>query len=158
MFVIKKLHVAVVIVFFAVSCKDQKEAGHAETEKVIPAGIHQPDTKEAGLALNNGTKWKADSSTNKNVRSLLQITEDFSALPVKSMTAYSTVAVELQTGLDTMITECRMQGADHDALHKWLEPLIGQVIKLKGSADLDEAAHLFDEISKQVKLYVHYFE
>lgn len=154
----KKTLFAVVILFFAMSCKDQKEGGNAETEKVQLAGEHEHDAKEKGLALNNGSKWKADSSTNKNVRNLQQIADDFSALPVKSMTAYGNVAAELQAGLDTMISECRMQGADHDALHQWLEPLIGQVKKLKTTAGEEEAAHVMEEIREQVKLYAQYFE
>jgi phage-related tail protein len=38
----------------------------------------------------------------------------FSENKSKSLSDFQTAAGELQTGLDKMIKECRMQGADHD--------------------------------------------
>ena len=60
--------------------------------------------------------------------------------------------------LNKLISECKMTGADHDALHKWLEPLIGEMGKLKKSTNEQEAAGIVKEIDEQLKLYTQYFE
>jgi len=57
-----------------------------------------------------------------------------------------------------MVKECRMQGADHKALHQWLEPLIKNVGQLKKASDEKEASTLMNEISEQLTNYHQYFE
>ena len=74
------------------------------------------------------------------------------------MEDYSVLAADLQAGLDKMVKECRMKGADHDALHLWLEPLMKDVTNLKNSKTQDEAAGLFAKINEQVNIYNSYFE
>ncbi|HRF19060.1 MAG TPA: hypothetical protein PK977_12880, partial [Chitinophagaceae bacterium] len=64
----------------------------------------------------------------------------------------------LQSGLDKMISECRMKGPDHDALHKWLEPLIGQVKKLNETEKPEESAQQLTAITQQIQLYFQFFE
>ena len=44
------------------------------------------------------------------------------------------------------------------ALHQWLEPLIGEVAKLKQSATDAGAAGQMEKIDAQVKRYAQYFE
>jgi hypothetical protein len=51
-----------------------------------------------------------------------------------------------------------MQGPDHDALHKWLEPLINAVKELKQSTTEEKAAAAWGKIEAQVHLYDQYFE
>jgi hypothetical protein len=57
-----------------------------------------------------------------------------------------------------MIAECKMNGEDHLALHKWLEPLMGQVTKLKKASTVIDAAIILKAIDAQVDLYNEYFE
>ena len=131
------------------------------------AGIEKKETIQATeeahyetskLALNNGTKWKSDESTNKNVAELETITDRFTTSQPKLTADFTSVANELQAGLDKMIKECRMQGADHEALHQWLEPLMKDVNELKKANDEKEASKLFNEISEQLNNYHQYFE
>ncbi len=65
---------------------------------------------------------------------------------------------ELQTGVDKMIKECRMQGADHDALHLWLEPLMKNVAALKKAASEQEASQALAGITERLDMYTQYFE
>jgi hypothetical protein len=116
---------------------------------------HHEATK---LTLNNGAKWKSDESTNKNVAELEAITDRFTINQPKLTADFTNVANELQAGLDKMIKECRMQGADHEALHQWLEPLMKSVNELKKAGDEKEASKLFDEIREQLNNYHQYFE
>ena len=119
---------------------------------------HQQKTGEHALALNNGKKWDGDESTNQNVEALKSIITPFGQKENRTMEDYSVLAADLQAGLDKMVKECRMKGADHDALHLWLEPLMKDVADLKNSKTENEAASLFTKINEQVNIYNSYFE
>jgi len=126
-----------------------KEHDEDQTEKVIST---EP------LVLNKGVKWNADSITSNNVKNLLSVAETFYSAPDKSLASYKNAAADLQKGLDKMISECKMQGPDHEALHKWLRPLIGQVAELKKASTEDNAAKLMAAIGAQLNLYDQYFK
>ncbi len=139
------------------SCNSQSSS---ESKEAIAkdTGLHENNNSSEKLALNSGAKWKADSTTNNNVKNLLAIIEVFRSGADKSLTGYKKAADNLQQGLDKMISECKMQGPDHDALHKWLEPLIGQVATLKQASTEVGADKLFEAIHAHVNLYTQYFE
>lgn len=119
---------------------------------------HYPATSATTLALNNGAKWKADESTNKNVSELKMIAKRLNENKSKTLVDYATVANELQTGLDKMIKQCRMQGPDHEALHQWLEPLLQNVANMEKATDEKKASGFFNTIEGQLKIYHQYFE
>ena len=110
------------------------------------------------LELNNGNKWKADSITNINVKNLQAIIQKYNAGADKSLVASTSIGTELQAGIDKMISECKMKGPDHEALHKWLEPLIGAASKLKKTTSGNEATSLIKEIDERLNMYGQYFE
>lgn len=109
----------------------------------------------SGLALNNGAKWKADATTISNVNLLQGI---ISASKKESLEDYSQTAADLQDGLNKMVSECKMDGADHDGLHHWLEPLMKQTNELKNANNIETAGKFFGEIEEQIKLFSQYFE
>lgn len=131
------------------------ETGNKETVK-ITVEEHQHASQK--LSLNNGSKWNSDDTTHKNVAELEAILDRFNRKQPKLSADFTSVANELQTGLDKMIKECRMQGPDHEALHHWLQPLIKNISQLKKSNDEKEALKLVDEINEQLKNYHQYFE
>ena len=134
-------------------------AGPKKEEAAKPVEtLHEHDEKKSTLELNNGAKWNADESTNNNVADLKLIVDRFAESKSKSVADYTALANELQSSLDTLIKECRMQGADHDALHQWLQPLIEDVNRLKTATTEPEASKLFDEINDKVSAYKQYFE
>ena len=67
-------------------------------------------------------------------------------------------AKELQSGLNKMVAECKMKGADHDALHQWLEPLMERLNDLNKETSTDNAAANLNEIDKHLKLFPQYFQ
>src|SRR4051812_34369337 len=87
---------------------------------------YQHEPVSGKLVLNHGAKWKVDKPTSNNVGHLQQIVK---AGNVKTLKDYHQTGKALQAGITTMIKECRMQGADHLALHKWLEPLMQKIIQ-----------------------------
>jgi len=121
------------------------------------AGDHQQESSEK-LVLNNGAKWKVDRTTNDNVTHLKQIIKGFNTGTERSLKAYKKAGDDLQNGLAKMIKECRMQGPDHLALHKWLEPLMAQVTKLKQASTNAAAAHSINFILLQLNRYNQFFE
>lgn len=122
------------------------------------AGTHQHKISSEKLVLNNGAKWKVDHATNGNVNNLKHIFNRFNSGTDRSLKAYKKVGDDLQNGLVKMIKECRMQGPGHLALHKWLEPMIAQVAKLKQASIKAAAAHPVNAIRIQLNRYNQFFE
>jgi hypothetical protein len=143
--------------FLAISCGNDHQST-AKKESTSEEVKHEHDSDAGKPGLNNGARWKADSSTNNNVRDLQDIVEKFNSSTGRSVNAYNSTGIELQSGLNKMISECKMKGADHDALHKWLEPMISEIAKLQKSATEQEADHVMKQIGEQLKLYPQYFE
>jgi ribonuclease D len=119
---------------------------------------HQDATESEKLVLNNGAKWKVDDITSSNVKNLQVIVKGFESGNDKSLQAYKKADDDLQNGLTKMISECKMQGPDHEALHKWLEPLMEDVAKLKQASAENIASQSFAAIKVQADLYNQYFE
>jgi len=128
-----------------------------EKKEATPEVDHQ-HSEVTTLKLNNGVKWKTDESTNKNVAELEAIANRFHNDTTKQVADFTAFANEMQTGLDKMIRECRMQGADHEALHQWLEPLLNNVGALKKAVDKKEGPKLFEEIRERLQNFHQYFE
>lgn len=126
-----------------------------QTAQVTEADKHHGEETSAKISLNNGAKWKADSSTNKNVSALRNVIKY--ATPA-SLEDYHNTGNALQEGISKMVSECRMQGPDHDALHQWLEPLMEMNKKLIVVRSTTEGGETFDNIKNQISLYAQFFE
>ncbi len=151
------LMVVAISILFSCNTQDNKE-----NKDVGPAiekeHENHSDKENGGLSLNNGNKWKADTSTNNNVKALLVIVDELNTRKDKTLINYHNAAAGLQSGLEKMIKECRMQGADHDALHKWLEPLMKQVSSFQKATTEEQAEEQFHNIHEQLNLYEKHFE
>ncbi len=127
-----------------------------------PAGESAPGDNRhdhaVALTLNNGQKWKADTSTNENVAALRDLAREFGGKTHPGLTDYRVLDSSLQNGFDKMIRECRMEGAGHDALHLWLEPLLVNMSELKKADGPASAEKIFATIHERLELYTQYFE
>ena len=110
------------------------------------------------MELNNGKKWKSDAATNANISSFNQQAEQARHIDAKEISAYNQAGNGMQKQLDKLVSECHMQGPDHEALHKWLTPLFSNVSLLKKTSNITEASRLIDEIYNHVNGYSNYFE
>lgn len=108
------------------------------------------------LTLNNGNKWKVDRPTAANVAALKTLIKQSIASP--KLISYRQTGTELQKGINKMIRECRVKGADHQALHHWLEPLIEQVAALNKAKDVQNAAKNYEAVTNRLKLFDRYFQ
>jgi len=137
----------------ACNAGNEKEKTTA-TEPAVENHVEHAE-RATGLALNNGVKWKADSITLLNVDLLQKI---ITSAKKESLENYSQTAIGLQDGLNKMVGECKMKGADHEALHHWLEPIMEKTKELKNANNIETARTIFGEIEKQINLFPQYFE
>jgi len=117
---------------------------------------HEPASEK--LVLNNGAKWKVDKITHDNVVHLQQVVKTVNSKSAKSLKDYHMAGVALQNGIVKMIRECRMKGPDHQALHKWLEPLMEQVSKLSRASEATSAADLYNATTARLNVFNQYFQ
>jgi hypothetical protein len=127
-----------------------------KTETAESVSHDQHDTSL--LTLNNGSKWKADSITNHNVINIKTIVDNFKIKPFPALTEYRLLGNDLSNSLNTMIQQCKMKGADHEALHHWLEPVLNDTKELKNVSDTANGRSIFKALDRQVNSYHIYFE
>ena len=158
----KNAAILLVIIYALWACNSSTNSDTNKEETVSDTMMnahadHKQEMVVEGLTLNNSAKWNGDEATNNNVKNLEEILREFKTSAPPTTSDYVTLSNNLQGGLDKMITECRMKGADHDALHKWLEPLIGKVKKLKQVDNVEAGETATQDIKGHVKVYHQYF-
>lgn len=154
----KKLSITLLILTgVLLACANVLNAKTLSAIKLL-ADKNQHEISSEKLALNHGAKWKVDRATNDNVDNLKQILKRFDNNTGRSLKAYKKAGDELQHGLVKMINECRMEGPNHLALHKWLEPLMAQVAKLKQASTSATATKSINFIQSQLIRYNQFFE
>jgi hypothetical protein len=154
----KKLLILLLLTGTLWSCNNPRHAENKDAADTSEVKNHQHGQVSEKLVMNNGAKWKVDVSTNNNVRNLQEILKKFNNGSDQSLPAYIKIHEDLQHGIDKMIIECKMKGPNHEALHKWLEPLIAMVAQLKQASTVPEAASALKAIDAQANLYNQYFE
>ncbi len=115
-------------------------------------------TAASGLTLNNGNKWMADTNTNQRVVDLRTIADNFKIQPAPALNAYNILGNDLDQSLQRLLKECKMTGADHEALHHWLEPLLQETKQLITITDSTKAKQIFDSVDQRIDLYHQYFQ
>lgn len=153
----KKLLILLLLAPALSACNNQQHTKNNAEPEQPEVNDHHGATAER-LMLNNGAKWKVDISTSNNVENLLYKLKNFDLRNDRSLAAYKILQEDLQHGIEKMITECKMKGPDHEALHKWLEPFIAQVSELKQASNISDAASALKGIELQASLYNQYFE
>lgn len=154
----KKLLPLLLLIIVLSACQNHNPVNNKNYNNVVQADEHKPGTGDEKLELNNGAKWRVDHTTNGNVNILKDILTKFDAGSDKSFSSYKKVQIDLQQGIDRMIAECKMEGPDHLALHKWLEPLVARVTDLKQAATEPAATEALKAVQAQLNLYDQYFE
>lgn len=131
------------------SCSSQQTAEKQES-KVANESIETVAT----VPMNNGIKWKADEATKKNVAAMVQIVADTTYADASKRKLLYT---NLQTKIDALVKECSMKGAEHDALHVWLEKVLKDLKEVKENDD-DEYSEAYAILKEDVTSFYHTFE
>lgn len=151
----KKLLVLLLAFGYLVACNSHSEHKSNADSAAVDQSHEEHNKPSEGLVLNNGAKWKSDSTTMVNV-ALMQTT--VANAKKENPLNYTQAATQLQDGLNKMVKECTMKGPDHDALHQWLEPLIKQVKELSKATSTEAASAQLNEIEQQLNLFAQFFE
>lgn len=131
-------------------------SGTVSEEQVHQHNASQDDTHE--LTLNNGVKWKTDESTRTHASMLNTYTDRFEKQTSRDLAAYHAFADQMQDQLQQLINGCKMEGADHDALHLWLEPVLKDVKALKNTSSTDEGDAATITLTEDVRKFDKYFD
>ncbi len=124
---------------------DHEQAGHEQHQDTV-------------LSLNNGARWKGDSVTSNNVVRLKTTADMFRVAPFPSIDNYQVLGNDLSNDVDTLIQQCKMKGDEHEALHKWLEPILNLSGQLKNTTDTSEARQIFKSVDTHIDAYRNFFE
>ena len=116
---------------------------------------HAPAT---ALSLNSGEKWKSDLSTKTHVDNLIDKSNAFNKNTSPDVVAYHAFANDMQTDLNALIKDCKMEGPDHDALHAWLEPVVEDLKVLKNVKTEAEGKKGAEELSESIQKFNEFFE
>ena len=141
----KKLSILLTVAIAA--CTSQEKTEHKGNNP-----NEQEDTA-AAVPLNNGSKWKADEATKENVAKIVLLVNDNT---YADATKRSQLYAHLQTKIDTLVKQCNMQGAEHDALHVWLEKVLKDMKDLK--EEDDEHTNAYATLKKDIENFYAIFE
>lgn len=117
---------------------------------------HHEEPADA-LALNNGAKWQTDESTRTHTANLNADIDAFNAKENTDISTYHVFAGDLQKELNSLISDCKMQGPNHEALHLWLEPVLKDVSDLKKINVTEEGKHATEKLTADIKKFNQYF-
>ena len=148
-----KLILLVAIFFAACTGSVRQDGNKQETDKTNANAGEAADTL-TNIPLDNGRKWKADSTTKLHVQSIQRIVNDNK---YQSAPASKALAAQLKLEVDSLVKECTMKGPAHDALHVWLEGLLENIKKLQ-EEEADEYAEVRADLQKHVAGFYDAFE
>lgn len=142
-------HLLMILFVVFASCTNQQ----ADVHKTNDTSKHEHETAGTDSSVVSATKWKADPKTRQHVDALMQITDN---------KIYETAAqrnqlyTALQSRIDLMIQDCTMKGAEHDALHVWLEKLLEDMKLLKDTQQ--DYNTIYTTIRKDIAAFYQSFE
>lgn len=147
---------------FLFSCSDTSTTKSENTEDSIvvkheAAAENHADEHAGNLMLNNGAKWQTDESTRTHAAKLTTEVNAFNAKTNAGVKDYQVFAVDMQNELNSLVSDCKMKGEDHDALHLWLEPVLKNVSDLKKVTTTEEGKHTMETLTGNLKKFNQYF-
>ena len=159
------------LLFLAVtmwSCQSGQKSSepHDSHQEEHPSGSsaeHQEEhphsaTHDTSLELNNGKKWKMDLPTKHNAAQMKAMTKQFQENNPSSLTDFKKYGSDIKAGLDQMIQECTMTGADDQALHQWFFPILENTGEIAKTDNTEKAKELSHGIIERVNVFDQYFE
>jgi len=133
------------LIFFILGCSSGSESNETKEELKTENSV----SENHGLKLNDGKKWHLDEATRKNMAPIKSLTND------TAVTDLHKLASDLQQHTDKLVSECTMKGADHEALHHWLEGWLADLKDLRDGKDPQKAHRL---LASDVVEFDSYFE
>lgn len=156
---IKIILISLIVISFLACTNENKTGLNSTTPTEIPHGHSTNDeTHAGGLSLNKGSKWETDESTRLHATNLNALVDAFDKKENADIEAHHVFAATMQQELGGLVKDCKMKGADHDALHLWLEPVMKGVNDLKAATTAGEAKRIAETLTADVQKFNQYFE
>lgn len=130
-------------IIFLSSCDNQNPEKEAE------------EITASSVALNNGTKWKANPETTAGINNMIKILSDFQES--ENAADYQALQKNLNQEFNLILKNCTMEGEAHEQLHNYLMPLKELIGKLS-SSDTGEVTTTIADIDDHLQLYGEFFE
>ncbi len=135
----KKIIITVLVFpLFLVSCNNST-TDKKEQEK-SPESIVDHNHSSDEIQLNHGKKWMVVPEMKKYLKAMENEINTFSDGELKD---FKQLSDNLLLNIDSLTSNCTMQGQVHDELHKWLVPYIETV---------NEFSELKDQTAKEEKI------
>lgn len=155
---IKILGIGLSFVIALIACEAPTETSSnstAEKEQKHEVEKHKKhDADKNQIALNNGERWKV----NPEMKPHLEAAEKrLIAYRDNTETDYRTLAVELKSINELLISSCTMKGESHDQLHLWLHPHLQLVKALSEAKSQQEADSIITKLEASFETYHKYF-
>ncbi len=108
------------------------------------------------IALVDGKKWHSDKATFEHIQALKRIGSNAKSL--EQAGDFHQLAVQFSKELDNLLNDCTMEGPDHNALHKYLMPLMKKNKMLGQVKSVQRGAHILQKIQSQLEEYQNFFQ
>lgn len=116
---------------------------------------HPHDEHAEAIELNNGEKWKVKEDMTPYVQKGEALVD---AYVQQKQTDYKKLAQDVDRQNSQLIDNCSMEGASHDALHKWLQPHLELVEQLEKETDPEKAQQTVLQLQRSYQQYHQYFQ
>lgn len=132
--------------FFLAACDHASEhRGHSEHN----AAAELPQ-------LDHGRRWPADAPTREGFAKIrLIVPRELN--PGEGLDAYNARATRIIAELDAVFAACKMTGAGHTELHKFIALLLQDLKPMRGK-DLESARDAQKKLSEDLDQFAVYFE
>lgn len=141
-------HLLTMMLIACVACTSQQDKENHEHN-----ASHQHETATTDSSLPVAAKWKADEKTKQHVNALMLIADDETYADAANRKQFYS---NLQSRLDLLIQDCTMKGAEHEALHVWLEKVLDDLKLIKDEQHNYTTAH--ETIRKDIAVFYTSFE
>ncbi len=137
----------------------EKPKWFGQHEKEMHGDGGKGNNWKKAIALIDGKKWKVDAVTQKHIEQLQKTVSDNQAGGTSDdVEIYHKLGSLMSDEVGALLKDCTMEGADHDALHQFLMPLMKKMDKLKTTPTALIGKKVFGKIGDQLEEFGKYFE
>lgn len=135
-------------VFFSCQGETTEETDTTTTEEQEEVVVEMNDPDLEGLKLNNGAKWKVDTSTYEGMNQIAGILDAFDGEDHKQL------GKDIKAELKEIMNNCSMKGEDHNQYHIVLKAMLSESKALKkgNSDDASKMQHYIDAYNAHFEL------
>lgn len=140
------------------SCDQDTDAHHEQHEHTDHTTIAATEATPSELSLNNGAKWHTDNSTKLHANKLNGIIQAFDNSGDSKLSSYCNLSDAINHELDNLMSDCKMKGPEHEALHHWLEPVLRDAEQLKKASNEKEGTAAVNILRTDIQKFNQFFQ